>query len=265
MNDILAGAQGVVFDMDGVLYRGDVAIKGAADAVAEIRKMALGVLFLTNNSTQTPEGYVDKLAGIGIPARPDEILTSALVTAAVCRDEGLAGKRAIVAGEEGVRRALEAVGIEIDEDPDSRRADVVVVGWDRGFDYTTLLRASSAARAGARFFATNRDPTFPHEDDLWPGAGSILAAIETAAGRRATVMGKPHEPMMKEAQRRLGDAGQDPSAIVMVGDRPETDLAGAHAMGWRTVLVLSGVASSSEGVEPVPDVVLESVAGLVAR
>lgn len=249
----------LVLDMDGVLYRGDGAIPGAAETIGVIRERGLGVVFCTNNSSRTPSQYVAKLSGIGIGASEEEIVTSATVTASVLRERGLGGSRAIVIGRDGIRDALERAGVEIDDDRQRDSADVVVVAWDIGFGFHDVRRASTAARNGAVFVATNSDATFPHQNDLWPGAGSILAAVETAAGRRAEVMGKPHRPMMEEARNRLGRAQR----VAMVGDRPETDLLGAVEMGWRTVLVLSGVASSADGVEPVPDVVIDSIADLI--
>ena len=259
--DLLERCDAFVFDMDGVLYRGDRAVPGAAETLDALRARGLGVLFLTNNSSRTPAQYVAKLARMGISATEDLILTSALVTASVLRRRGLADARAIVIGGDGIRLALKETGIEVDDDPSSSSADLVVVGWDVGFDFAALRRASTAARNGAVFVATNRDATFPHEDEEWPGAGAILAAVETAAGRRAEVMGKPHRPMMEEARQRLAGA----SSIAMVGDRPETDLAGAAEMGWTTLLVLSGVTRSAEGVEPAPDFVVDSIAALAGR
>lgn len=256
----LDGVDAMVLDMDGVLYRGDEAVPGSAAAVAELRRRGVAVLFCTNNSSRTPAQYVARLAAIGIEASEDEVLTSGVVTASVLSRRGLAGARAIVIGRDGIRQALAGAGIEVCDDPEVDEADLVVVGWDPGFDFQALRRASSAARNGALFVATNSDATFPHEHDLWPGAGSILAAVETAAGRRAEVMGKPHAPMMEEAERRLDGRHR----IAMVGDRPETDLAGAVARGWVTVLVLSGVTTEAQGVEPPPDAVADSLADLVA-
>ncbi len=258
MSDPLAGVAGVVMDMDGVLYLADRPIPGAAEAVERLRRRGLPVIFCTNNSSRTPQQYVDKLAGMGIACEPADVLTSGEVAAALLERRGFAGARAIVIGRDGIRRALAGIGVVIDDDPEVTRADLVVVGWDVGFDFVKLHRASAAARAGAEFVATNADATFPHGDELWPGAGSILAAVETASGRRALVVGKPHAPMMEEAQRRLGVSG----TVAMIGDRPDTDLEGAARLGWRTILVLSGVTRSADGVAPAPDAVVGSVAEL---
>jgi ribonucleotide monophosphatase NagD (HAD superfamily) len=125
-------------------------------------------------------------------------------------------------------------------------ADAVVVGWHRDFDFARMATAADAVRAGARFVATNVDPTFPSAEGLLPGAGAIVASIATAAGRAPEVAGKPEPPMVELVHDRYGDRG------VMIGDRPSTDGALAAALGWPFALVLSGVAGSV-GEEPVPD------------
>jgi phosphoglycolate/pyridoxal phosphate phosphatase family enzyme len=248
-----------VCDLDGVLYRGDRPIEGAADAIGRLRAAGARVLFCTNNSHFTVEQYVAKLARMGVAATPDEILTSSIVTAEALSARGLSGESALVVGGAGVRAALTDAGIVVDGPGPPA---VVVVGWDPHFAYDDMRAAASAVREGALFVATNADATFPAPDGLWPGAGSILASIERASGRAAEVMGKPHEPMMHAAARRLEGAAR----IAVVGDRPDSDLAGGAARGWTTILVLSGVTGRDElaRVEPRPDHVVDSIA-LLAR
>jgi 4-nitrophenyl phosphatase len=254
---------GLVCDMDGVLYRGDVPIEGSAAAIEEMRSRGVRLVFCTNNSRSTLGQYVDKLARMGIQATPREIVTSAVVTAEVLEKRRLDGARAIVVGGDGIRAELTTIGIEIDDDPEASRADLVVVGWDPRFDYVAMRRAAAAVLSGAEFVATNDDSAFPAADGLWPGAGAILASIETASGRRAEVMGKPHDPMMEAVAARL-DGVQE---VAMVGDRPETDLAGGAARGWTTVLVLSGVTSRDDaaGLSPSPDLIVDSLHELLRQ
>lgn len=254
------GVDGVVCDLDGVVYRGDEPVPGAAAALERLRSRGVRIVFATNNSRATVEQYVDKLARVGVRARPEEIVTSAVVVGEVLAQRGLAGARAIVVGGDGVRAALASAGIEVVDDPATASSDLVVVGLDPCFDYDALRRASDAVRAGASLIATNDDASFPVPGGLWPGAGAILASIEVATGARAEVVGKPHAPMMDAAARRLDGA----RAIAVVGDRVETDLDGGRARGWTTVLVLSGVttAAAAATLDPPPDVVVDSLANL---
>jgi 4-nitrophenyl phosphatase len=250
------GIDALVCDLDGVLYRGDRPIPGAAPAVGRLRGAGVRVLFCTNNSHFTVEEYAAKLARMDVAAVPEEIVTSAVVTAEVLAARGFAGQRALVVGGAGIRTALESKGIATSGGAPA----VVVVGWDPEFTYDDMRTAASAVRSGAAFVATNADATFPAPDGLWPGAGSILASIERASGAGAEVMGKPHAPMMDVAARRLEGADR----IAVVGDRPDSDLAGGRARGWTTILVLTGVTAREDvpGVEPRPDYVVESIAEL---
>jgi 4-nitrophenyl phosphatase len=251
---------GLVCDLDGVIYRGADPIPGAVEAVDRLRQRGVQVLFCTNNSRSTVEQYVQRLRGMGIPVDPEDILTSAIVTAEVLKERGFSGKTAMVVGGDGIRDALENVCISVKDDPSVSVTDLVVVGWDPSFDYEAMKRASIAVRRGASLIATNDDASFPAEEALWPGAGAILASIETASGQHAEVMGKPHLPMMQAAAKRLERC----SSIAVVGDRPDTDLAGAASQGWATILVLSGVTSRAQSstIDPVPDLILGSLAQL---
>ena len=250
----------LVCDLDGVIYRGDEVISGAPEAIRRLRARGVRVLFCTNNSRATVDGYVKKLRGLDIGAEPSDVLTSATVTANVLEERGFPGKTAIVVGGDGIREELSKVCISIKDDPAVSVADLVVVGLDPGFTYESMKRASIAVHRGATLIATNDDAAFPIAHGLWPGAGAILASIETATGRKAEVMGKPHDPMMSVAARRLEGA----ETIAIVGDRPDTDLAGGVARGWATILVLSGVttAEQSKQVDPAPDLIIGSIAEL---
>lgn len=253
---------GLVCDLDGVVYRGETPIPGAISCLRDLERRKVRVVYCTNNSFPTPDDYVRKLRDMGLAPGIEDIVTSATVAGEVLAGRGLAGRRAYVVGGEGVRRAVEEAGLSI-VPPDSWAAEVVVLGIDRRFTYDHLRCASRALRAGALFFATNDDATYPVEDGLDPGAGSLLAAVEAAAGRSAHVLGKPHKPMLETAADRFPSGAR----LAMVGDRPETDLDGARAMGWTTILVLSGVTtrSEAEGLNPQPDLVLGDLGELVER
>jgi glycerol 3-phosphatase-2 len=223
-------------DLDGVVYKGDDRLAHASEVLEEARRLGLSLLFLTNNSSKTPQQVVDKLSPMGVHAIPDEILTSGQATAAMLLRDGWAGRTAFVIGEQGVRDALADAGIRL-LDGQPERADLVVVGWDRQADYTKLRIASVLVERGASLVATNADASYPAPDGLWPGAGALLAAVTTTTGAVAEVVGKPHRPLFEAAERKTGATHP-----LVVGDRLDTDITGARRMGWDSLLVLTGAA-----------------------
>ena len=247
----------LLFDLDGVLYRGDRAIEAAPPTMAELRARGVRVVFLTNNSSRTPEQVADKLRSHGIQADPKEVVTSALATAELLAGRG--GGRAFVIGMDGVRDALAGAGIEVlDGHPDE--ADLVVVGFDAEATYERLKTAALLVERGARLVATNADASFPAADGLWPGAGALLAVVTTTTGAEPEIVGKPFAPLFESGLRRGG--GGRP---LVVGDRLDTDIAGAVRLGWDTMLVLTGVSTRAEAeAGPVrPTVVAEDVSALL--
>jgi glycerol-1-phosphatase len=227
-----------LFDLDGVLYRGDRPIPGAADVVTRLREAGKRIAFVTNNSSRTPASVAAHLASVGVAAAPEEIETSALTTAAALAERSI--RSASVVGEEGLRSALEGVGIMAA--PAGTVPQAVVVGWDRSITYQTLTVASIAIQRGAAFFASNDDPSYPAPDGVtWPGAGAIVAAIAVASGVPPEVLGKPNPPIFRAALERAG--GGRP---LVIGDRIETDIAGADRVGWDSVLVLTGIATRGD-------------------
>ena len=247
----------ILFDLDGVLYRGEDAVPSAPPTLAELRRRGVRPVFLTNNSSRTPLQVAEKLRGIGIEAEPDEVVTSALATAELLAERG--GGRAFVIGQDGVREALSDAGIAI-VDGDPEEADLVVVGYDGGATYGALKRASLLVQRGARLVATNADGSYPAADGLWPGAGALLAVITTTTGAEPEIVGKPFAPLF-EAGRRRGGGGRP----LVVGDRLDTDIEGAARLGWDSMLVLTGI-SGREDVERlgiVPTVIAEDVSALL--
>ena len=184
-----------VVDLDGVVWLAGEPIPGAAGAVGRLRSAGAGVLFVSNNSSPTVDELLARLRRAGIEASAAEIVTSAQAAASMVS----AGTRVLVVGDGGIVEALEARGavatpatdgaVEVD-------VDVVMVGWTRRFDFGLLALANRAVRGGARLIGTNEDPTHPTPDGLLPGAGSLLAAVSTAAGIAPEVAGKPHAPLV---------------------------------------------------------------------
>jgi 4-nitrophenyl phosphatase len=254
---------GLVCDLDGVVYRGDRVIEGAPQALAALRARGVRIVFCTNNSRSTVRQYVEKFRRLGIPVSAEEILTSGGVTAEVLAERGAVGKTALVVGGDGISEPLAEAGLHVVEPAFDGGVDYVVVGLDVDFTYNAMRSSARAVRNGAALIATNGDATFPAPDGLWPGAGAILASIEAASGGRAEVMGKPHPPTMAAAARRLEGCKR----IAALGDRPDTDLAGGVALGWMTILVTSGVTAPEDAasVVPKPDHVLPSIAALAQR
>ncbi len=250
----------LVCDLDGVLYRGEAPVPGAASAISELRERGVKIVFATNNATKTLEQYVRRLGTFGVDAEPEDLVTSAVVAAEEIQGRGWSDRSVFLIGGNGIRDALGSIGMSFVDGIQARSAEVVVVSGTPELTYDAIRTAAFAVRAGADFIATNDDSTFPAPDGLWPGAGAILAAVETASGRRAEVMGKPHCPMMEAIRRRLDGRER----IAVVGDQPATDLAGARAMGWTTVLVLSGVTdeAAARAEHPAPDVTVPSLAQL---
>ena len=240
-------------DLDGVLWRGQMPIPGAAEAVARLRARDARVVFLTNNSSPTIAEHLAKLGRIGVVAGPEDLLTSAQAAASMLQP----GSAALACAGPGVCEALAARGVRIVE---AGPAAAVVVGWHREFDFSRLARAADAVRAGARLVGTNEDATLPTPHGLLPGAGALLAAVAYASGATPEVAGKPHAPMRRLIAERVG-----PVATV-VGDRPSTDGALARALGARFALVLSGVTGEGEldGLRPAPDAVAPDLGALVA-
>lgn len=251
---------GLVCDLDGVLYRGVEPVPGAAEAVDRLRGAGIRVVFATNNATKTLAQYVERLRRFDVEATPDDIVTSAVVTGEEIEHRGWSGRTAFMIGSDGMQAALEKAGVVLLDGLEARTADIVVVSATANFDYASLATAAFAVRNGAGFIASNADPTFPAPDGLWPGAGAVLAAVETASGRSAEVMGKPNLPMMHAVGRRLDGCKN----IAVVGDQPATDLAGARAMEWTTILVLTGVTdrATADALDPAPALVIPSLVDL---
>ena len=244
----------VVCDIDGVVLLGSTPIPGAGAALTRLRNAGIEVLFITNNSTKTRTRVAERIAETaGYATAPETIISSGWATGRYLADKV---DRAYVVGAEGLRSTLQETGMTLTED--WSEADAVVMGLDFEVTFQVLVEATLAVQNGAAFYATNTDNSFPTPEGLYPGAGALVAVVETATGIPAIPCGKPNEPM-----RKMMADFVDGNAI-MVGDRPETDLALGKAEGWATALVLSGVTQAVDEVptEFRPDLVLDSIADL---
>lgn len=254
------GLRGVLIDLDGVVYTGREPILGAAEFLAEARRRGLRFLLVTNNSTTSPELVAERLHTMHIEVSPDEILTSAQAAVAYVKANAQPGARLRIVGEAGLRQAAEAEGFLIVDDGEVS-AEWVIAGLDRAFNYEKLTGATRAIMAGAHFVATNADALLPVEGGrVLPGAGTIIAAIQTATAVAPIVVGKPEPGLFEHGLRRLG--GLPPHEAAMIGDRIDTDVVGGRRAGLRTILVLSGVSTRAEAAaeQPPPDAVVADLA-----
>ncbi|MBI5930220.1 MAG: HAD family hydrolase [Chloroflexi bacterium] len=231
---------GVILDMDGVIWRGSEILPGVPAFFEFLASHHIPYVFATNNSTRTPEMYTEKISGLGIKVEIHQIVTSSLVTGRYLREHYPNASKAYVVGQDGIYAALRGVGLEIVED---EQADFVVVGLDRTLTYAKLQAACYQIQRGALFIGTNGDVTLPEPDGYIPGAGSILALLETATKQAPLIMGKPEKPMFEYA---LGVLGTTPETTLMIGDRVETDIWGAKRAGLPSALVLSGVSDEAD-------------------
>ena len=256
----LGSVRGYVLDLDGVIYRGHTRLAHAREFLNALTAHGIPYIMATNNTMNTPEQYVAKLAGMGIDVPVDRILTSAIATRGWLQEHYPAGTGVYVIGMPSLHEAIFSGGYF---QPAGTYAEVVVVGADFGLTYEKLKIATLAIRNGATFVATNGDKTFPTEEGQIPGAGSIVAALVASSGKEpVVVVGKPSPAMFLEAARILGT---EPAETGMIGDRLDTDILGGERAGFVTILVLTGVTrpEDAEASTIQADIVLPNLGPLV--
>jgi len=244
-------------DMDGVLIRGDHVIPGAAEFIDTLRRTNRRFLVLTNNSFFTPRDLRARLNALGLDVPEESIWTSALATAQFLDDQRPGGS-AYVIGEAGLTTALHEVGYTLT----ALNPDYVVLGETVTYSFEVLTRAVRLIEAGARFIATNPDPSGPTQWGTTPATGSVAALITAATGRSPYFVGKPNPLMMRNALNKI-DAHSE--TTVMIGDRMDTDVISGLEAGLRTILVLTG-STRAEDVESFPyrpTRVVESIADVL--
>lgn len=237
--------RGLLFDMDGVLYRGRRPLPGARALLAALEQAGRPFALVTNNSTMTPGQYARKLAAMGMPVAPGRIVTSLVGTVAYLSETLRPGAPVLVLGEPPFRRAVLRAGYALVWE----KPAAVVVGLDRRLTYRKLAQATAALVRGVPFIASNPDPMLPTEDAVLPGAGALVAALRYATGREPVVIGKPEPRLLRQAMARIGTR---PDETAMVGDQRMTDVAAGRAAGLFTVLVLTGVAATRPGGKDEP-------------
>ncbi|MDP6345125.1 MAG: HAD-IIA family hydrolase [Alphaproteobacteria bacterium] len=228
---------GLILDMDGVLYRGPEPIPGAAEAVSALRAAGIGIVALTNNARAAADDYADRLAGMGIDLPAGNIITSGQATARYLKEQAEA-PAVFVAGSPALRQEVLAAGAT-----ESERPDFVVAGVDLEMPLAALAEAVRHLDAGARLIASNPDRRVPGAQGFEPEAGAVQAFLEAASGQTAVVPGKPNRLIFEMALERLGRRRQ---AVAVVGDSPDTNIAGANGAGLRSVLLASGNADPGD-------------------
>ena len=248
----------LLVDLDGVVYRGAAPVPGVAAVLAARAAAGDDVVYVTNNSMWYRADYVTRLSSMGAPVSPDRIVSSARATALFLAECSPKPACTLVVGGAGLVHELRDVGLEVmlsadaaerwaangrDAAAATRGVDTVVVGLDLEFTYARLAVATEVVRAGARFVATNRDPIYPMERGLMPGAGAVVAAIVTASGVEPVSIGKPGPLLLEVAAHALG---RPVTEAVMIGDSLITDIPAAVAMGARSVLMLTGISTEAQ-------------------
>ena len=252
---------GLIIDLDGVIWLGSQPVRGAAEAVARLRASETRIVFLTNDPQATPQVQAARLAAMGIPATASDVVTSGHAAArylAARRD--LASRAALVCGPPALREEIRRAGFRPVPRSRAHEAGLVIVGGHERFSYAELRAAVTAVAAGAQLFATGRDPVVPSSDGPLPATGAVLAAVETAAGVTATVLGKPEPHIFGVARQKLAGCQR----VAMVGDNMVSDIAGARRAGLDAILVLTGTTAEKDlnrsAVQP--DRVFHSLAAL---
>ncbi len=248
----------LLVDLDGVVYRGADPVPGVAAVLADRAARGDAVVYVTNNSMHDRASYVSRLSAMGAPVDADRIVSSARATAGYLVEHHPEARRVLAIGAGGLDRELQDAGLEVvtSAHAATRMAqegiggaeaaghpDAVVAGLDPNLTYLRLAAAADCIRAGARFIATNRDPVYPTERGVRPGAGAIVAALEATTGVTPVSIGKPEPWLLELAAHAAGAEAKD---AVMVGDGIATDLAAARAVGARSVLMLTGITTREQ-------------------
>lgn len=243
---LLEGYDLTMFDLDGVVYVSGRAIDGVAERLQRVRDAGVHLAFVTNNASRTPEKVAANLVKLGVAATAADVVTSAQAAARVIKDRFGADSRVLLLGGVGLESALAAEGLTVTTEPGEAAA--IVSGYGPDVLWKDIMRAATLIRDGLPYVASNTDLTIPTDYGLAPGHGVLVRTLSDFAGVEPIVAGKPARPLMDETIRRVG--GDRP---LMVGDRLDTDIEGAHAVGVDSLLVMTGVTHLAELVAATPE------------
>lgn len=251
----------LILDMDGVLWRQNQPIGDLPAIFCQIKKHGLQVTLATNNASFSIDQYVQKLESFGVSLAPDEIINSSQVMLHYLNQQYPEGGNLYIIGEKGLHQTLTAnKKFNVSEE----NVLAVVVGMDLHLSFEKLCRATLLIRSGAAFIATNSDVTFPTPQGLTPGVGAVLAFLEASTSVKPMVVGKPAPEIYTMAMQRMGVTSKE---TLVVGDRLETDIAGAQKLGCPTALVLSGVTNVEAAQKwlPSPDLIALDLTEVLKR
>ncbi len=254
--------KGLILDMDGVLWHDTEPIGNLSEIFSQIRDLGLDFVLATNNATKTIQEYVEKLAGFGVQVKAEQILTSAVATFHYLQSNFPEKKVVFIVGSDSLKKDARRRGFDLLLEGEQRQADLVIVGLDPALTYEKITFAAKQIRSGAEFIATNTDATYPTPAGMIPGAGTMVAAVQTASGKEPLVIGKPSSSLYIQAMKVMG---LTPTEVLCVGDRLSTDILGAYNGGFHSALVLSGVNTLLDLAtwEPKPDIIVENLAALI--
>lgn len=252
----------LLLDLDGVLWSDTHPIGDLPRNFKRIANLGLAALLVSNNSARSVTDTLKKAASFGLTLQPEQVLHASQVTAHYLSQQYPQGGAVYIIGEAGLRATLEAAGFQHQPEAEIGSVIAVIAGIDWNITYDKLAQATLHIRAGAPFIGTNPDATYPTPRGLIPGAGSILAALQTATDVAPHIMGKPMPPIFHAALQRLN---VQPEQALMVGDRLETDIAGAQRVGIPSALVLSGVTTLQQAQQwqPAPHFIAADLSGLL--
>lgn len=259
--DDLSNVKGLIIDMDGVLWQDTVPIGDLESIFNRIRDLDLKFILATNNATRTVEEYLEKLAGFDVYLSDEQVINSAQATGIYLQEKYTPGTKVYVVGQPSLKQTLEHFGMVVCDDANNN-IQVVIASLDYKLTYEKLKTASLLIQSGCEFVGTNRDRTLPTPEGFIPGSGTVIGALEIASGRKAKVIGKPEPLLYEMALKRLG---LPPTETLAVGDRLETDIAGAQAAGIHTALVLTGASTlkQAQNFNPPPEIVTQDFTELV--
>ncbi|MFJ3958435.1 HAD-IIA family hydrolase [Arthrobacter sp. NPDC090010] len=242
---LVDGYDAILSDLDGVVYAGPSAIPGAVEALGALGGHGVGLAYVTNNASRSPEQVAEHLRELGAPATAEQVVTSPQAASRLLAERLPQGARVLITGSDALASEVEAAGLE----PVRSATDApvaVVQGFDPGLGWKDLAEASYAVATGILWVATNTDLSIPQARGIAPGNGTLVAAVRAATGAEPVVAGKPEPPLFHAAAARLGA-----SRPAVLGDRLDTDILGGNRSGYSTILVLTGVNSAEDALRAV--------------